>query len=642
MKSLPIRPGAQYALYQDIHEIITVDPTQIALRSIKSKHYVFIPHDTFRALQVNGELTLHQQAPIDKSLTSILVDLNTKQSKDVQRKAYYLRGLGKKYHGSLPHSQTINELTLLAAKIGDLKPPCYTTVYTWFREYRSANFNPLALLKHPSNLPRGKQLNDATHTIIREHMHEFYLKRPHPTVKTLYRFICSHIENTNRANLPLNIAPIEIPSLSTVHRAIRKINRYLLDLHHHGLSHAQKSHKYGLKHEVPAALLAVVEGDSHLVDLELVDENGNNMGRPWLFILIEVMTRCIIGWELSFVPPCAEKVLRAFRMALETSEDSEPGGRMEELVLDNGMETANQTIQNIAAILGFKLTYGPPGCPDVKAHIERFFGTLNTNLIHAIPGTTYSNREMKGDYNSDKKACLTLEKLNDVFSRWIRDVYHDFYHTGIHQTPHQAWTAALAQQLPPERYSREDLDGLCRSIIFRKCANGCVHFLNLSWTGPALSDIAHRLKANQKAMIYYDPSNLSTVWVAHPERPTELFEAIATDPHYQNHLTLFEHKLVLEQLKKERLAFSDVRARQTLLEIHKEIQLISEGKKAKATTDKNKVKKTTKKTNVQRNNIKKTSKTRAALPAPAEALRQDDLDGPTAYPIISPKDDKNE
>ncbi|MNL62439.1 hypothetical protein D3C87_1864620 [compost metagenome] len=99
---------------------------------------------------------------------------------------------------------------------------------------------------------------------------------------------------------------------------------------------------------------------------------------------------------------------------------------------------------------------------------------------------------------------------------------------------------------------------------------------------------------------------------------------------------------MLEQLKKERLAFSDVRARQTLLEIHKEIQLISEGKKAKATTDKNKVKKTTKKTNVQRNNIKKTSKTRAALPAPAEALRQDDLDGPTAYPIISPKDDKNE
>jgi hypothetical protein len=166
---------------------------QIAPRSNKSKHYVFIAHDTFRALQVNGELTLHQQAPIDISLTSILSNLNTKQSKDVQRKAYYLRGLGKKYQGSLP-------------------------------------------------------------------------------------------------------------------------------------------------------------------------------------------------------------------------ENSESGGRMEELVLDNGMETANQTIQDIAATLGFKLTDGPPDCPDVKAHVERFFGTFNTNLIHAIPGITYSNREMKGNYNSAKKSLPHLRK----------------------------------------------------------------------------------------------------------------------------------------------------------------------------------------------------------------------------------------
>ncbi|MNF44947.1 Integrase core domain protein [compost metagenome] len=195
MNSLPMWPGAQHALHQDIHEIITADPTQIVLGSIKSKHSVFIPHDTFCALQVNGERTLHQQVPIDKSLTSFLANLNTKQSKDVQRKTYCLRSLGKKQQGSLP-------------------------------------------------------------------------------------------------------------------------------------------------------------------------------------------------------------------------EDSEFGGRMEELVLDNGLETANQMIQNIAATLGFKLSYGPPGCPDVKARIERFFGALKINLIHATPGTTYSNREMKNNYNSDKKNLPHLRKTN--------------------------------------------------------------------------------------------------------------------------------------------------------------------------------------------------------------------------------------
>ena len=206
MNSLPIRPGVQHALYQDIHDIITAAPTQIALRSIKSNHYVFIPHDTVLALQVNGELTLHQQAPIDKSLTSFLANMKTKQSKDVQRKAYCLRALGKKHQGSLP-------------------------------------------------------------------------------------------------------------------------------------------------------------------------------------------------------------------------EDSELGGRMGELVLDNGLETANQTIQNIAATLGFELTYGPPGYPVVKARIERLFGTLNTNLIHAIPSTTYSNREMKSNYISDKKSLSLLRKTKDISSLFRRYTY---------------------------------------------------------------------------------------------------------------------------------------------------------------------------------------------------------------------------
>ncbi|MCW8277829.1 transposase family protein [Pseudomonas sp. PCH199] len=200
-------------------------------------------------------------------------------------------------------------------------------------------------------------------------------------------------------NAPL----LNSPSKSSVHRAINKINRYLLDLKHHGKKFADNAHKFGLKHAPSLTLLAQIQGDSHLVNLELIDDEGNNLGRPWLFVLIEIMTRCIIGWELSFTPPCAEKALRAFRMSLEVSEDNQPGGRSEEVGLDNGVETANPAIQNLANIVGFELTYGPPGCPDVKAQIERFFGTLNTGLIHMIPGTTYSNPQERGDYNSKKK-----------------------------------------------------------------------------------------------------------------------------------------------------------------------------------------------------------------------------------------------
>lgn len=143
----PVSPGAQYLVYQDLHEVVSVDPSQISLRSIQNKRFVYIPHDTFRVLQINGEVILHQQAPIDKSLVSILINLDTEESRQVQRATYYVRALAKKFQGMLPRAQTIEEIKSLAASLGDPKPPCYTTAYNWFRIYKQANYNPFALLK---------------------------------------------------------------------------------------------------------------------------------------------------------------------------------------------------------------------------------------------------------------------------------------------------------------------------------------------------------------------------------------------------------------------------------------------------------------------------------------------------------------
>lgn len=644
----PVRPGAQYLVYQDLHEVVSVDPTQISLRSIQNKRFVYIPHDTFRVLQISGEVMLHQQAPIDKSLASILTNLDTEQSGKLQRAIYYVRALAKEFNGILPRAQTITAIKSLAASRGDPKPPGYTTAYNWFKVYKKANYNPLALLKTPSHRPRGKQLGEEVHAIIREHIHTFYLKRPHPSVKILHGFIKTHIENKNSARMLTNAPLLNAPSKSSVHRDINKINRYLLDLKHHGKKFADKAHKYGLKHAASPTLLAQVQGDSHLVNLELIDDEGNNLGKPWLILLIEIKTRCIIGWELSFTPPCTEKALRAFRMALEVSENNQPGGRWEETGLDNGVETANPAIQNLAYIVGFELTYGPPGCPDVKAQIERFFGTLNTGLIHIIPGTTYSNPQERGDYNSKKNACLTIEQLNEKFARWIKDVYHELPHSGLGQSPRMAWEAAMEHQLPPERYSKNDMDELCRSLTFRKVRNGVVHLFGLTWTGPSLSEIAHRLKPNQKALVHYDSSDLSKVWLAHPDHPTEQVEAFATDPNYQNHLTLFEHQLVQAELKKKRQCYSETHARQALLEIHTEIQELYEQHKNRSGYKKSKTNKKSEKKARQNKRLKNTYNNSVSLASQSAAESErvttplEDLPLPTAYPVVTFKDSHNE
>ena len=40
--------------------------------------------------------------------------------------------------------------------------------------------------------------------------------------------------------------------------------------------------------------------------------------------------------------------------------------------------------------------------------IERVIGTL-MELVHALPGTTFSNPTERGSYDSDRTACLTLD-----------------------------------------------------------------------------------------------------------------------------------------------------------------------------------------------------------------------------------------
>ncbi|MCW8277828.1 hypothetical protein IMF27_21400 [Pseudomonas sp. PCH199] len=198
----------------------------------------------------------------------------------------------------------------------------------------------------------------------------------------------------------------------------------------------------------------------------------------------------------------------------------------------------------------------------------------------------------------------------------------------------------MEHQLPPERYSKNDMDELCRSLTFRRVRNGVVRLLGLSWTGPSLSEIAHRLKPNQKALVHYDSSDLSKVWVAHPDRPTEQVEAFATDPNYQNHLTLFEHELVQAELKKKRQCYSEAHARQALLEIHTEIQEIYEQQKNRSGYKKSKTNKKSEKKALKNKRLKNThnnsvSQASLSVGKSERAITPlEDLPPPITYPVV--------
>jgi putative transposase len=72
--------------------------------------------------------------------------------------------------------------------------------------------------------------------------------------------------------------------------------------------------------------------------------------------------------------------------------------------------------------------------PQHGAHIERLMGTLMKE-IHALPGTTFSNVDDKGDYDSEGKAVFTLEKFERWLAHLILGRYHNRPHDGLGGVP---------------------------------------------------------------------------------------------------------------------------------------------------------------------------------------------------------------
>ncbi|VWC14597.1 integrase [Burkholderia lata] len=90
--------------------------------------------------------------------------------------------------------------------------------------------------------------------------------------------------------------------------------------------------------------------------------------------------------------------------------------------------------------LGISLAYCPSRAPWFKGRVERFMRTIAEQLFHLIPGTTWSNTKDRGEYPSEKLACVTLEQLTVFVVRWIVECYQHAPHRGLKgKTPFQAW-----------------------------------------------------------------------------------------------------------------------------------------------------------------------------------------------------------
>ena len=199
----------------------------------------------------------------------------------------------------------------------------------------------------------------------------------------------------------------------------------------------------------------VVELDGHLLDIRLSItcpdpfgyEQTIELSRIWVLVVIDVFTRCILGYRLALAAEYnRHDVIRAIQNSVEPHVSVNftipglgygPSGGFpsqhypelayavwDEIRLDNAKaHLAEDSLIVLRDQLGCIVHAGPPGDPDKRPFIERFFKTLSANMSHRLPSTTCSQpdelRRLLNASNQQLALAMPLHELEQLIEAVI-------------------------------------------------------------------------------------------------------------------------------------------------------------------------------------------------------------------------------
>lgn len=568
--------GAHYKLGATTYELSGIDDDYYILRSIGYKKQRVLKSATFEELFSKGKLKLVKKALSDATDAVYFKSLNSQKKEKFQRRLSYVERVRQTFGPVLPKKYFEDFIKITAKELNDEHPPSFSTLNRWVDVYRKSGFNPASQLSlHDKKKgTRKRRMNDDVVEMMHEIINSEYLVSERPSMKVVYDMFSDTL-NYKNLSLPAN-EQIPIPSLMSFQREIKKLHPMTVATARYGKHSARKRFDYGKSLHYKSQLCLRTEMDTNTMDIIVLDENSRVVGHPYLLPVIDVFSRCILGWDISFIPGCAEKTLRTLKHAGTDATDREVGGLPNEIVIDNGSEFINESLSSFAKYTGTTILINPPGTPNQKAFIESFFNTMNKRFLNTIKGKTFSVPSLRDNYDSEKKATITLSELRELFGKWVDTVYHYERHSELGKPPISVWREEY-KKLPTIRHSHETLDTISRSVTQRVISDSRLKMFGLTWTGPSLPIVAEKSKSrskNKPVEVLYDSSDLSTVFIRDPHDNSIFYEAYATRPFFQESLSLFELNLL-----KNRNQFNDTDLEKELvlnrIALHEEIRGLS-------------------------------------------------------------------
>lgn len=353
----------------------------------------------------------------------------------------------------------------------------------------------------------------------------------------------------DRAGLLAHAAGLTPPSYAAVHTRIQQLDRWKVARKRHGRVRGDALAGPAGPSLEGLMPLDFVQMDHAIVDVIVVDQDTREeIGRPWITLAIDVASRCVLGFYLTFDHPSQTSVSLTMEHSCcpkdqwleEIGYEGEwlPFGLMKVIGWDNDKGFKPESLVKACRSYGIEPLYRRVRTPTHGAYIERYIGNY-MGKVHLLKGTTFSNTKQREDYPSQKKAVMSLPELILWTAHQINGVYHNTPHGGMGgRTPLEAWQAARMRNgqydIPAYPANRRAFRLSLLPGTYRKVSRSGISRFHLLYWDEALMPM---MEDKKRYWVAHDPRNISCVylredgneyldipWRDRSQRPMALFE----------------------------------------------------------------------------------------------------------------------
>jgi putative transposase len=453
---------------------------------------------------------------------------------------------------------------ILGAGVDALPHP--STVRRWMKRRGATGHRPLkAMVNMSGRVWRKRSFDPRTESMLTASISRYWTDEHvmvTDVIDEVQRFVDTHNEGASEVD------QLKRPSDDTIRRRLR--NSETAELYKQKFGEKAARTKYRTPYDQrlrSSQILEVAIVDHTVIDTMLVlsAKDRAPLGRPTLALMVDVASRCILAYFVTFGSPSLFTVTQLMKRSLrpkphlrkrfpEAPDAAAVYGLTSSLVYDRAIETIGVSHRDALADIGVELIHAGAGEPQAKGIVERLFRTLNQLLFHRLSGSVQLPASLMREmgYDPSETAVLTIEELDLLIEEAI-NVYHYQLHSALGISPIQYWTEQAERgitTLPDVSI----LDKMMGMVATRTLARNGIRLFHLDYcceiNVPILLDA---LAAKQRTQfgkrkgsvtatvkVKFNPENIGVILVFNPA-DGEYYELKCMDPEYANGTSLWQH-----------------------------------------------------------------------------------------------------